>query len=259
MIIDFHTHLASHFLGTALLSLDEFVAGLDRCGVERACVFTLAGFLGETARHNERLAEQARRFPDRLIPFATVDPKEGESAVKELDTFLSDPLFKGVKFHSWLQAFAPSMVRETLTELMHCAAMHQAPVLFHDGTPPYATTFQIARAARWVPECAVVLGHGGLVDYVQPAAQLAREIPNLYCCTCGLKTGDIVHLVNQVGKEKVIFGSDFGVADWTLLAERLDDVRHADLSEDDLEAILGQNAERVLAGLPHIPGKAGSE
>ena len=119
MIIDFHTHLASHFLGTPLLSLDEFIAGLDRCGVERACVFTLSGFLGETLFHNEKLAEQSQKHPDRLIPFVTVDPKKGESAVEELETFLSDPLFKGVKFHSWLQAFAPSMVRETLTEMLN--------------------------------------------------------------------------------------------------------------------------------------------
>ena len=32
------------------LSVDEIVAGLDRCGVERACAFTLAKLSGETVR-----------------------------------------------------------------------------------------------------------------------------------------------------------------------------------------------------------------
>ena len=49
------------------------------------------------------------------------------------------------------------MVREVLSELLRCAARHRMPVLFHDGTPPFASTFQIAnqffklrRILKWI-------------------------------------------------------------------------------------------------------------
>src|SRR5947207_1097718 len=165
-IIDFHAHLDDYWLDKRLPTAANFVAALDRCGVESACVFTVMGFYGDCPRHNDALAARAASRPDRLIPFVTVDPKVGPAAVAELERCLADPRFRGVKFHPWLQAFAPSMVRPTMIELLECAARHHAPVLFHDGTPPYSTTFQVAAAARWVPQATVVLGHAGLSDYI---------------------------------------------------------------------------------------------
>jgi predicted TIM-barrel fold metal-dependent hydrolase len=225
---------------------EEFLRELDRFKIECACIFTLQGFYGDCPKHNDALAARAARHPNRLIPFATVNPKLGDEAVVELERCLSSPFFRGVKFHPWLQAFAPAMVRSTMIELLRCAARHNAPVLFHDGTPPYSTTFQIAAAARWVPEAVVVLGHAGLSDYIVPAAQLVRDIPNLYACVCGPRAGWLPYLVKTAGVRKVLFGSDFGFTDWTILAEFLDNVRRADLENDVVQHILYDNAAKLL-------------
>lgn len=245
-IIDFHTHLDERWLNQLLPSESEFLEGLDRFEIDAACIFTLQGFNGDCRRHNDALAARARRHPDRLIPFATVDPKLGDEAVAELERCLADPLFRGVKFHPWLQAFAPSMVRSTMIELLQCAARHRAPVLFHDGTPPYATTFQVAETARWVPEATVLLGHAGLSDYIVAAGQLVRDIPNLYACVCGPRAGWLPYLVRTAGAQKLIFGSDFGFTDWTILAEFLDNVRQADIDHESMECILYRNASQLL-------------
>jgi hypothetical protein len=245
-IIDFHTHLDERWLHQALPTESEFLESLDRFDIEAACIFTLQGFYGDCQRHNDALADRARRHPDRLIPFATVDPKLGDEAVDELERRLADPLFRGVKFHPWLQAFAPSMVKSTMVELLRCAARHRAPVLFHDGTPPYSSTFQIAEVARWVPEATIVLGHAGLSDYGVAAAQLARDLPNLYLCVCGPRAGWTPFLTQTAGAHKVLFGSDFGFTDWTILAEFLDNVCEAELDAAALELILYRNAANLL-------------
>src|SRR5262245_3238388 len=112
-IIDFHTHLDTHWFNQPMPSEKEFLQGLDRFDVEASCIFTLQRFYGDCPKHNDALAEHARHHPDRLIPFATVDPKLGDESVMELERCLADPLFRGVKFHPWLQAFTPSMVRST--------------------------------------------------------------------------------------------------------------------------------------------------
>jgi len=245
-VIDFHTHLDTHWFSQPMPSEDNFLLGLDRFEIEAACIFTLQGFYGDCRKHNDALAERARRHSDRLIPFATVDPKLGDGSVDELERCLANPLFRGVKFHPWLQAFTPAMVRDTMIALLECAARHRVPVLFHDGTPPYSTTFQIAAAARWVPQATVVLGHAGLSDYIVAAGQLVRDIPNLYACICGPRAGYVPYLVQTAGARKLIFGSDFGFSDWTILAEFLDNVREANVDDESMEMILHGNAARLL-------------
>ncbi|RIK87899.1 MAG: amidohydrolase [Planctomycetota bacterium] len=245
-ILDFHAHLDERWLHVRCDTPAHAVDALDRFEVEAACVFTIMGFYEDCRPHNDALLRRADEFPDRLIPFATVDPKQGRAAVEELQRCLANPRFRGVKFHPWLQAFAPNMLRDTMLEILHVAAQHRAPVLFHDGTPPYSTTYQIAELARWSPETTVVLGHAGSADYVNPAAELIRDLPNLYGCFCGPRPGDLVHLVEVGGAEKILFGSDFGAAGWRLLPERIDNVLEAGLDPRDLDNVLYANAARLL-------------
>jgi uncharacterized protein len=245
-IIDFHTHLDDRWLHVRAASAADMVTALDRYGVDIACVFTIMGFYEDCRAHNDALLERANYRPDRMIPFVTVDPKVGHAAVDELERCLQNPRFRGVKFHPWLQAFASSMLRETMLEILRVAGRHQVPVLFHDGTPPYSTTFQIAELARWAPETTIVLGHAGSADYVDPAAQLIRDLPNLYGNFCGSRPGDLLHLIAVGGADKIIFGSDFGAGTWMLLAERIDNVIEAGLAAEDLDKVLYANAARLL-------------
>jgi predicted TIM-barrel fold metal-dependent hydrolase len=245
-ILDFHTHLDQRWFQTPTPSATEMIAALDRFNVEIACVYTLMGFYEDCCPHNDALLQRADQFPQRLIPFATVDPKLGRQSVEELKRCLENPRFRGVKFHPWLQAFAPSMVRETMVALLQLAARYDVPVLFHDGTPPYSTTYQIAELARLVPESKIVLGHAGSADYADAAAQLMRDIPNLYGNYCGSRPGELVHLLETAGPEKIIFGSDFGAAGWRLLPERIDNVLEAGLADDILDLVLYANAARLL-------------
>lgn len=245
-IIDFHAHLDERWLHVKCDTAADLVRTLDRFEVEAACVFTIMGFYENCRLHNDALLSRANEFPDRLIPFVTVDPKQGRSAVDELERCLANRRFRGVKFHAWLQAFASSMLRDTMMDVLQVAAKHNVPVLFHDGTPPYSTTYQVADLARWSPETTIVLGHAGSADYVDAAAQLVRDYPNLYGCFCGPRPGDLLHLVEVGGADKIIFGSDFGAAGWRLLPERIDNVLEAGLPDSQLDDVLYANAARLL-------------
>jgi len=245
-ILDFHAHLDERWLHVKCDSATDMVRTLDRFEIEAACVFTIMCFYEECPAHNDALLKRADEFPDRLIPFVTVDPKQGRAAVDELERCLANRRFRGVKFHPWLQAFAASMLRDTMMDILHVSANHGVPVLYHDGTPPYSTTYQIADMARWSPETTIVLGHAGSADYTNPAAQLIRDIPNLHGCFCGSRPGDLVHLVELGGADKIMFGSDFGAAGWRLLPERIDNVLEAGLTEDELDLILYANAAKLL-------------
>jgi predicted TIM-barrel fold metal-dependent hydrolase len=245
-IIDFHAHLDERWLHVPCDTPAQMVATLDRFEVEAACVFTIMGFYEDCRAHNDALLRRADEFPERLIPFVTVDPKVGRAAVDELERCLANERFRGIKFHPWLQAFAASMLRDTMMDILHVATEHRTPILFHDGTPPYSTTYQIAALARWSPETTIVLGHAGSADYVSPAAELIRDTPNLYGCFCGPRPGDLLHLVELAGADKIMFGSDFGAAGWRLLPERIDNVLEAGLSDADLEKVMYSVSARLL-------------
>jgi predicted TIM-barrel fold metal-dependent hydrolase len=85
-----------------------------------------------------------------------------------------------------------------------------------------------------------------LSDYVLAAGRLVRDIPNLYACICGPRAGLVPYLVQTAGADKVIFGSDFGFTDWTILAEFLDNVRESSVDRETLKRVLYKNAARLL-------------
>src|SRR5690606_33830225 len=57
---------------------------------------------------NEEIAEQAARFPDTLIPFASVDPGRGAAAVRIARRLIEDHGVRGFKFHPSDQEFYPN-------------------------------------------------------------------------------------------------------------------------------------------------------
>ena len=57
----------------------------------------------EDIRFNERVFEAARQHPDRLLPFAFVNPALGQEAHDELDRRLGEA--RGVKLHVWFHGY----------------------------------------------------------------------------------------------------------------------------------------------------------
>ena len=53
-------------------------------------------------------------------------------------------------------------------------------------------------------------------------------------------------MVQTAGADKVVFGSDLGFADWTILAEYLDNVLESGLDQQSIEQLMYTNAARLL-------------
>ena len=54
--------------------------------------------------------------------------------------------------------------------------------MFHEGTPPYADTLQVANLAELYPEAKIILGHAGLYDSYRNAVSAAKRLPNIFLC-----------------------------------------------------------------------------
>src|SRR5262245_66253441 len=80
---------------------------------------------------NDTVLEVAAAHPDVIIPFVSVDPTRGPSAVHEAKRLLAGGGVRGLKLHPPLQQFAPNdRIAYPLYEVF---AAHRLPVLFHTG------------------------------------------------------------------------------------------------------------------------------
>ena len=242
MIIDAHTHLMQGYGHRVALDIHEHVALLRSGGIDKAVLFTLDGFFSDYKYHNQQVYEACQAYPDVLIPFCTIDPKD-EGAVDELIK-CHELGMKGIKFHPWLQAFP--IVDDMVIPIVEQAAKFGMPVLSHDGTPPYCTSLQVAYLAQRVPEATIVLGHAGLKDFAREALCAAKKYENIYLGFCGAIFQLMEAAVREIGAERCLFGSDSPFAGAEFLAYELKKVRCLGLPKEDEDKILGGNIARLL-------------
>ena len=182
-------------------------------------------------------------YPETFVGFCVVDPHKGEAHVREEMRRCKDEYgFKGLKVHGWLQGFG--MHDSLMDVMMEIAGEYHWPVIFHDGTPPYADTSQIADLAEKFPNVNVILGHSGLYDSYRAAIQACRDLENVYLCLVGNTIGSIKEMLRQAPRSRILFGSDYCCGSdmdfaGTLIVDRYESL---------IEAAEGDNVDNILFG-----------
>jgi uncharacterized protein len=242
-VIDFHVHQPA---GGAY-GAEQYLAAMDELGVDLSVVFTYEGLLRPSAATNDSLAAWVAPSPERLVAFATVDPRE-PGAAAEIERCVDELGMRGVKLHPWLQGF--SAHEPGLQRVCESAGRLGVPILFHDGTPPFSTPLQLAVLARRHPGTRIVLGHGGLHDLWREAIEAVRTTPNVYLCMSGTPGYAMRAIVARCPLERLVFGTDAGLRPEPLQRYAVLRVRQLDeLGLDDAQraAILVDNPRRLLA------------
>lgn len=242
-MIDFHVHQPSK----DAYGPDEFVAGMDTLGVDVSVVFTYDGLLHPSPAANDSLARFVAAAPERLVAFATVDPRD-PGAGGEIERCVREHGMRGVKLHPWLQGF--SAHEPGLQAVCESAAALGVPVLFHDGTPPFSTPLQLASLARREPRTTLVLGHGGLHDLWREAIAAVATTENVHLCMCGTPGYAMRAIVARCPLERLLFGTDAGLRPEPVQRyARLRILQLDELGLDDPQrrAILELNPRRLLA------------
>jgi len=253
MHIDVHTHIWKEQGG----SIDSLIKAMDESGIEKAVVHAIAPIVG-----NEHVAECVKRFPDRLVGFASVLPFGGTTGAssgdptKDLTYAIEELGLKGLKLHPGIQAFSPDS--PSVSPLMVKACELGIPVLFHTG-PSMGRASRVKFCALEhfddlainFPDLTIILAHAEIV-YLGPI--LAAKHPNIYLDTsfswqhfCSFLPGVAEEAVRICGSEKILFGSDANPGKAYRLKENLDVITRLNLPESDKENILGKNARRILS------------
>jgi predicted TIM-barrel fold metal-dependent hydrolase len=240
-VIDCHSHVGedhSHLHEPAMA--EDCVAMMDRCGIERACT-SAPFFLEHDFREGNRLIyDVVKRFPSRLIGFCIADPLHARESVQELDRWLGEREFAGVKFHISFNGVAHDDRR--YVPIYEKVAEYGVPILAH--TFSVSDVQSLLKAAIEFPAVPFLVGHSGGHGWRSTIDAIAAVENAYFDITCSnLDRGRIEAFVKAGGAGRVLFGTDSPLHDPALECSK---VLHADLSNDDKQQILGGNVSRLI-------------
>ncbi len=208
--------------------------------------------------------ESAAASSGRLHPVSTVDPTQGDDAVREAIRLWEDERgLAGVKLYPGYQAFYPHDRR--LDPVYEYAHRRGLPVLLHQGDTldglgllKFARPIEVDEVAGRYRDVRFVLCHFGN-PWVPEAAEVVYKNENVYADTSGLLAHPSVPYFDRmleqarrvvygavvtIGRpDRVLYGSDWPLEELKVAVEL---VHGLDLPEKDREAILGENARRLF-------------
>jgi len=214
---------------------------------------------GDKPDTNDYVADIVKRFPDRFIGFATVDPWKGEAAVDELDRAITTLGLRGLKLHPVHQAFFPN--DEQFFPLWEKCAELKLPVIIHTGFAAAGAGMpggggmklkyskpipHIDDIAANFPEVTIIMAHPAW-PWIDEQVAVALHKPNVYLDLSGWAPKyippQLIREANTRLRRKVVFGSDFPY----LPPERwLSEFETLEIRDEVRPLILYENAKGIL-------------
>jgi predicted TIM-barrel fold metal-dependent hydrolase len=255
-VIDIHTHIgvpSSPDTDDGIATCRKLAA---RAGIDMIVNLTNlgadpgSGYVAEpTPRQirasNDMACRLAQEHSDFIVSFCHLNPAHDPAFLdEEIDRCIRTGPCRGVKL--WIAVRASD---RRLDPILEQVAELGVPVLQHSWYksvgqyPGESTPADVADLAARHPAATVIMGHlsgsrwHGILD--------AKPYPNLMVETSGGQPdgGLVKYAVQQLGPERVLFGSDWPGRHFGVQRARVD---AAGLAEDDARLVLGGNAARLL-------------
>ena len=257
---------------------EKRVAAMDAAGVDATVVFAVdyglaTGEPGVSIEEQNRLiAEAARRFPGRLVPFFTVDPRR-PGGLEMFRRAVEEWGMSGLKLHP-TSGYYP--YEDCCYPYYRACLEYGVPLLFHTGSQPaplkfrYSLPVYVDDVAADFPDLTIIMAH--VAHSLWKEALLVAEVkPNVLVDISGWQITFNHHpeefytmlrrLLDDLGPWRVLFGTDGPYLDVLCPLDRwLDALRRPEehgcpenisFSEEEKEIVLGRAAARLLGSALH--------
>ncbi len=257
MVIDGHVHIwdssdkgytkGDGSLETLLKKMDE------NPEIGKVVLLPISPFVS-----NSYIGKVCAEHPDKLIGFASVDPKS-DTAVETFGRDVRQYGLRGLKLHPRVQQMAAS--DERIVKLVKKAAELNVPVLI-DCFPQDTAAFpvenlfpeRIGELAQKVPEAKIIMAHVGGYK-IMDAFAVAKARQNIYfdfSFSPHYYKGssieqDLVFVLKKIGSKRCIYGSDYpevSMKESLEIAKEM--VEKAGFSAEDKEYFFGKTLLSLL-------------
>ncbi len=212
---------------------EDIVAEMDKFGIRAGCVFSFAGSMADEVYGNNEAAKMIAAYPDRFVGFTFVNPNRGEARmIAEMERGLELGM-QGIKLAPSFQHYP--LEGPVIDVACRFADEHGLFMLNH----VWGSATQMRRLCTTYPNACFFTGHMTF-DY----ADVARDVDNLYICTCpllGLLQTE--RAVEVYGADRMLFGSD--LTDLPI-GWGLGPILYARIPEGDKRRILGGNLRGLM-------------
>jgi hypothetical protein len=271
-IIDIHGHIG-HFYGAFLPSapLDRMIASMKRHGVRTIVCSSHRALAYDVGAGNDEMQRVIDSHPGLFLGYWVVNPNHPEQMRKDLDRFASSRGFVGFKL--WADYHLIPIVSPKYEPALEYAEEHGLLQKVHTfGDSPFNSPQMLGSIAEKHPRADFLMAHCGYGDW-ETSMRVARDLPNVYLDLTSvvqsidfalmpggsfmpsaitrspMVNGIIEEMVEVVGQEKILFGSDLP---WYSQAYHAGAILFADISDEARHAIFHGNAERLLKA--HLGG-----
>ena len=239
------------------LTLEQMLERMDAAGIEHA--FLIApksgrpGLPGCYHMPPEVVAEAVRQHPERFSGLIGIDPFTGMEGVRELERAVKDEGFIGAHLYPHWFELAPDHAKY-YPFYAKCVELG-VPIQLQVGQSLiYSKDFPCRSVGRPIaldavacdfPELKLIGIHIG-IPWTEEMIAMAWKHENLFigCDAHSPKywPQSFVHYINSYGQDKVIFGTDFPVLDFS---RTIDEIHALGLKPEALKKLLRDNVRRI--------------
>lgn len=218
----------------------------EKNGISHFVIQSVATTAAQVVSINDFIAKTVKTNPNVLTGFGTIHP-DFEDIEGEIDRMVEIGM-KGVKLHPDFQKFN---IDDEKALKIYDVIEGRLPLLIHMGDYrfDYSHPRRLVNVLKTFPKLDVVAAHFGGWSVFEDAFNY------LYDMRCWVDSSSTFpflddqnyarELVNRWGSERILFGTDFPMADYDLELE-LFFAACADMNDQQLDAILYKNAEKLI-------------
>lgn len=251
LVIDCHGHNGYSWHWIPYNTPEGILTTLDRVGINMLGISSMQALAGDYRAGNDEMITLTQKYPDRFIGYAVANPRYVSEIDEELERCFQFAGVRGIKIHPTTYVHSYPINGPNYEPVWEFAERHNCPVLTHAGPrseKPTCGPELIADVARRHPQVNLIIGHAGSYDSWQALdehIEIVKQHDNLFLdiSTMNRFYRSIDYMVDKVGSERVLFGSDGPFH--SIIAE-FGAVVYARIGETAKRNVLGLNAARLF-------------
>lgn len=240
-----------------IVTAEQLIESMDAAGVTHSVVTGFAfADQARCAASNDYIIDAVNRFPQRLIGLGAVQPKAGDAALYETERCLKAGLRGLGELLPDGQQF--DVTDKALLEPLATLLAARDGIMMVHGSEPMGHIYpgkgrtfpeKLLSLATNFPQLKIIAAHwGGGLPFYELMPEVKAALANLYydsAATTYLYSFNVFKSVRDTANlSKILFASDYPLLGQARLLSRVRS--ETNLTEDELAAILGENAARLF-------------
>lgn len=223
----------------------DIVSTQKALGINATCVSSFMAFRSDYSKGHDEVISAIQAFPDRIYGYACLSPYY--PIEPELERCFKCGGFLGIKIIMayFEPRFTLAIDDERMTSGFEYADRHNLPVLIHTWSPHEVV--QSVNLAKKYRNANFIIAHSAWTGYAAKCETIdaVKKYDNVFVDTAISTTyeGSVEWLVDKIGCEKILFGTDMQSFDCRQTFGR---IALSKIKEEEKIKIFGQNAKKIF-------------